>query len=239
MEFRQFGRTNLNVSAIGFGCWEIGGTYGRIDESEFQRAVARAIDSGTNSRCLGDFRTSRRLPHARPRIKRSNGAVFGRGIAVGVGPRTRSALPSRWPRPLPSSELLGPKHSRSGRKSGASVGNKSPMRVGTVNLSSRVRRMQATGSFNGALGIRIVRGTSRGKPPRRRRSNRFSNSWSSRRTSGIGAISCASACSRSATPTWRGSRGPWAHRWCDSSQWSLDSASGSADAYSNVACSGG
>jgi aryl-alcohol dehydrogenase-like predicted oxidoreductase len=46
MEFRQFGRTNLNVSAIGFGCWEIGGTYGRIDESEFQRAVARAIDSG-------------------------------------------------------------------------------------------------------------------------------------------------------------------------------------------------
>src|SRR5690348_9765816 len=46
MEFRQFGRTSLKVSAIGFGCWEIGGTYGQIDESEFQRAVARAIDSG-------------------------------------------------------------------------------------------------------------------------------------------------------------------------------------------------
>jgi aryl-alcohol dehydrogenase-like predicted oxidoreductase len=46
MEFRQFGRTSLKVSAIGFGCWEMGGTYGRIDESEFQRAVARAIDSG-------------------------------------------------------------------------------------------------------------------------------------------------------------------------------------------------
>jgi hypothetical protein len=62
---------------------------------------------------------------------------------------------------------------------------------------------------------------------------------SDKRTSGIGAISCASACSRSATPTWRGSRGPWVHRWCDSSQWPLDSASRSADAYSNVACSGG
>jgi predicted aldo/keto reductase-like oxidoreductase len=43
MEFRPFGRTGLKVSAIGFGCWEIGGTYGRIDESLFQRAVARAI----------------------------------------------------------------------------------------------------------------------------------------------------------------------------------------------------
>ncbi len=46
MEYRQFGRTNLKVSAIGFGCWEVGGTYGRIDEGEFRRAVARAIDGG-------------------------------------------------------------------------------------------------------------------------------------------------------------------------------------------------
>jgi len=48
MEFRQFGRTGLKVSAVGFGCWEIGGTYGRIDESQFQSAVAQAIDSGIN-----------------------------------------------------------------------------------------------------------------------------------------------------------------------------------------------
>jgi len=48
MEFRQFGRTGLKVSAVGFGCWEIGGTYGRMDESQFQRAVAQAIDSGIN-----------------------------------------------------------------------------------------------------------------------------------------------------------------------------------------------
>lgn len=46
MEYRRFGRTDLKVSAIGFGCWEIGGTYGRIDENEFQRAVAQAIDNG-------------------------------------------------------------------------------------------------------------------------------------------------------------------------------------------------
>jgi len=46
MEYRKFGKTDLEVSAIGFGCWEIGGTYGRIDESQFRRAVRQAIDDG-------------------------------------------------------------------------------------------------------------------------------------------------------------------------------------------------
>jgi aryl-alcohol dehydrogenase-like predicted oxidoreductase len=48
MEYRQFGKTGLEVSAIGFGCWEIGGTYGRIDETQFGRAVQQAIDNGIN-----------------------------------------------------------------------------------------------------------------------------------------------------------------------------------------------
>jgi aryl-alcohol dehydrogenase-like predicted oxidoreductase len=48
MEYRQFGATGLQVSAIGFGCWEIGGTYGRIDENQFRLAVQQAIDGGIN-----------------------------------------------------------------------------------------------------------------------------------------------------------------------------------------------
>jgi aryl-alcohol dehydrogenase-like predicted oxidoreductase len=46
MEYRSFGQTDIAMSAIGFGCWEVGGTYGRIDRGEFDRAVHQAIDSG-------------------------------------------------------------------------------------------------------------------------------------------------------------------------------------------------
>ncbi len=48
MEHRPFGRTGLEVSAIGFGCWEVGGGYGEVEEAEFGRAVGRALDLGIN-----------------------------------------------------------------------------------------------------------------------------------------------------------------------------------------------
>src|SRR5712691_1829959 len=48
MESRPFGRTGLQVSAIGFGCWEVGGGYGQVEEAEFARAVGRALDLGVN-----------------------------------------------------------------------------------------------------------------------------------------------------------------------------------------------
>src|SRR5262245_35958561 len=48
MELRPFGRTGLDVSAVGYGCWEIGGGYGEIEEAEFPRAIERALDLGIN-----------------------------------------------------------------------------------------------------------------------------------------------------------------------------------------------
>ena len=48
MEYRAFGRTGLDVSAIGFGCWEIGGGYGHFEESDVVKAVHRALDLGIN-----------------------------------------------------------------------------------------------------------------------------------------------------------------------------------------------
>ena len=48
MDYRQFGRTDIKVSAIGFGCWEVGGTYGSIDAAQFEQAVHQALDCGVN-----------------------------------------------------------------------------------------------------------------------------------------------------------------------------------------------
>lgn len=48
MEYRAFGQTGIQISAIGVGCWEIGGGYGSIEETEFIKAVNRALDLGIN-----------------------------------------------------------------------------------------------------------------------------------------------------------------------------------------------
>ena len=48
MEYRRFGPTDMTVSALGFGCWEMGGTYGDVTERGVSAAVSRAIDLGIN-----------------------------------------------------------------------------------------------------------------------------------------------------------------------------------------------
>lgn len=48
MEYRMLGRTNLRVSALGFGCGNVGGLMVRGSRAERERAVARAIDLGVN-----------------------------------------------------------------------------------------------------------------------------------------------------------------------------------------------
>jgi len=48
VEHRPLGATGVQVSAVGFGCQEVGGGYGDIDEREFARAVGHALDVGIN-----------------------------------------------------------------------------------------------------------------------------------------------------------------------------------------------
>jgi aryl-alcohol dehydrogenase-like predicted oxidoreductase len=49
MEYRQLGQSNLGVSTVAFGCWQMGGRYwGRVEESETVAAVQRALDLGIN-----------------------------------------------------------------------------------------------------------------------------------------------------------------------------------------------
>jgi aryl-alcohol dehydrogenase-like predicted oxidoreductase len=48
MEYRTLGRTGLRVSALGFGCGNVGGLIIRGTPAERERAVARAVELGIN-----------------------------------------------------------------------------------------------------------------------------------------------------------------------------------------------
>ena len=48
MEYRKLGKTDLNLSLIGFGGAALGGVYGNIEPGEGVRAVHLAVDNGIN-----------------------------------------------------------------------------------------------------------------------------------------------------------------------------------------------
>ena len=49
VKFRALGRTNLQVSEVGFGAWAIGGgMWGKTDDAESLKALRRALDLGVN-----------------------------------------------------------------------------------------------------------------------------------------------------------------------------------------------
>ncbi len=48
MQYRRLGRTGYQVSAIGFGAWAIGGSWGRLDDSQALAALHAAVDAGVN-----------------------------------------------------------------------------------------------------------------------------------------------------------------------------------------------
>ena len=74
MEFRRLGRTDMTVSAIGFGAWAIGGAWGTVDDADSLRALHAAVDAGVNfidtADVYGDGRSERlvaRLRRERPK----------------------------------------------------------------------------------------------------------------------------------------------------------------------------
>lgn len=48
MQYRELGRTSWKVSAISFGAWAIGGTWGDVKDDESLAALKRALDLGVN-----------------------------------------------------------------------------------------------------------------------------------------------------------------------------------------------
>jgi aryl-alcohol dehydrogenase-like predicted oxidoreductase len=65
VEYRQLGRTGLEVSALGFGCGAVGGLLVKGDQEDMRRVVARAIELGINyfdtARIYGDGKSEANL----------------------------------------------------------------------------------------------------------------------------------------------------------------------------------
>ncbi|THV25581.1 aldo/keto reductase [Peteryoungia ipomoeae] len=63
MEQNPFGRTEFSVSPIGFGAWQIGGSWGEVSEADGRAALNAALDSGVTfidtADVYGDGRSER------------------------------------------------------------------------------------------------------------------------------------------------------------------------------------
>jgi aryl-alcohol dehydrogenase-like predicted oxidoreductase len=97
MEYRQLGRTDMKVSAISFGAWAIGGTWGSVDDEESMRALHAAVDAGTNfvdtADVYGDGRSERLV--ARLRRERKGETIF---VATKAGRRLPAQTPEGYSR---------------------------------------------------------------------------------------------------------------------------------------------
>lgn len=99
MEYREFGRTGIQVSAMGFGCWEIGGGYGAIEADQFARAVQRALDLGVNcfdtAEAYGFGASERELGRALGSRRDEAVIVTKFGVGYPDKPRMRDSSPGR------------------------------------------------------------------------------------------------------------------------------------------------
>ncbi len=90
MQYRKLGRTDLDVSAIGFGAWAIGGSWGPQAESDSLEALNRAIDLGVNfidtAAGYGNGKSERLIAQV----------LKGRKEKVWVATKT-PPLPGNWP----------------------------------------------------------------------------------------------------------------------------------------------
>jgi aryl-alcohol dehydrogenase-like predicted oxidoreductase len=90
MHYRKLGRTDINVSEIGFGAWAIGGSWGAQDEKDSIAALNRALDLGVNfidtAAGYGDGKSERIIGQV----------LKNRSEKVWVATKT-PPLPGHWP----------------------------------------------------------------------------------------------------------------------------------------------
>ncbi|HUI28887.1 MAG TPA: aldo/keto reductase [Candidatus Acidoferrales bacterium] len=92
MQYRELGRTGWKVSAVSFGAWAIGGTWGTVDDKESLSALRRALDLGVNffdtADVYGDGRSERLIA----KLRKERGEKFHVATKAGrrLDPHTAS-----------------------------------------------------------------------------------------------------------------------------------------------------
>ncbi|MBI9051711.1 MAG: aldo/keto reductase [Anaerolineaceae bacterium] len=73
MQYRMLGKTGYKVSAVSYGAWAIGGTWGTVDDDESIKTLHSALDQGINffdtADVYGDGRSERLLARLRKERK--------------------------------------------------------------------------------------------------------------------------------------------------------------------------
>ena len=108
MQYRQLGRTDMKVSAISFGAWAIGGTWGPVDDAQSLKALHAARRRGHELRGHGRRlrrraqRAARRAAAARAARREDLRGDEGRPSAAGADARgLQPREPERLGRPQP------------------------------------------------------------------------------------------------------------------------------------------
>lgn len=90
MQMRDFGRTGLKVSALGFGCGAVGGLMVRGSATEQERALGTALDAGINyfdtAVLYGNGASETNLGRAF-KVLKPKGALVGTKVRLGAGER--------------------------------------------------------------------------------------------------------------------------------------------------------
>src|SRR5215210_6098479 len=101
MEMRDFGRSGIRVSLLGFGCGAVGGLMVRGEPADQERTVARAVEAGVNyfdtAVQYGDGASERNLGRVLKKLKVRD-AVVGTKVRVPpadfdrIGPTVTASL---------------------------------------------------------------------------------------------------------------------------------------------------
>jgi aryl-alcohol dehydrogenase-like predicted oxidoreductase len=102
MDHRPLGRTGMDVSAISFGAWAIGGTWGPVQDEDSMRALHAAIDAGVNFVDTADVYGDGRSERLVARLRRER-----RGETIHVATKAGRRLPRQTPEGYSRENLTG------------------------------------------------------------------------------------------------------------------------------------